>query len=388
MKYISQAFLSILFIVSVLTARPLYAEEPNNISSYKFHINIRPVYSFVNTTEHDDTEISLHTMNLRTQLGLRYDFNNKLSFHVRTAMRLASNQDDFRFLIDFYTEESGTYPSGIATIDEFFVNWKVTPELTLIAGRFQGRFPLEGFIPKGIDRYYAANLSISHTDGFWLSWNAGEDWLLHLIGSHNSESGSTHTAYYPLRFDESVASRFSAYANVQHRNTQERWAQRELSASITPHNFYLDDELKHHIALSTRWMYRANYSLSGEEYLIGGELGFIPVAPKPSDAGFQISEEQLLFGSSAFAWQVSAYINEISERHRIGVLYGHTDPHWLISSSFAPNIKMAEFRYRYTITSWINYEFRFRLRDEKLLPSEVNQGKRIFDFYTRFTIRL
>jgi len=181
---------------------------------------------------------------------------------------------------------------------------------------------------------------------------------------------------------------FSGFANIQHRSTQGRWAQREFSVSVTPQNFYRDGELRNHAALSTRWMYRPGFSITGEEYLLGAELGFIPVAPRPSDTGLMISEDRLLFGSSAVSWQLSAYANQIFERHRVGILYGQTDPHWLISSSFAPNVTMAEMRYRYTIASWINYEFRFRLRDEIYRPSGASQTRQIFDFYTRFTISI
>ena len=96
-----------------------------------------------------------------------------------------------------------------------------------------------------------------------------------------------------------------------------------FSMSLTPNNFYRDGELRDHVALSTRWVYRPGFTVSGEEYLLGGELGFIPVAPRPSDAGFQIDRERLLFGHSAVSWQFSVYINHIFERHRVGILYGH-----------------------------------------------------------------
>ncbi len=218
--------------------------------------------------------------------------------------------------------------------DEFLFRWQVQPDLRLTAGRFQARFPLAGFIPKGVDRCYGANLSISHTDGLWLQWDMNNQWRLHMVASHNSRSGSSYAARTPLRFDESAAARFTGYANIEHRNREGRWAQRELSISVTPQNFFRGGELRNHVALSARWMYRPGFSVSGEEDLIGGELGYIPVAPTPSDAGLEILEERLLLGRPAIAWQFSAYINNVRERHRVGILYGQTDPHWLISSSF------------------------------------------------------
>ncbi len=381
-----------LLIISIflilLSFNNLIASQPLNTSSGKpgYNISLRPVYYYINTTERDGVENTEQTINLRARVGISYHLTSNLIFRGRTAMRLSSNQEKFRFLLDSYTSGSGSYPAGILTVDEFLLTWELTPGMKLTAGRFQGRFPLTGLIPKGVDRYYGSNLAISHTDGIWMEWDATSKWRLHLIASHNSTAGSSHAARSPLRFDESGSARITGFANIQHRDTQGKWAQRELSISVTPQNFYRDGELRNHVVLSTRWMYRPAFTISGEEYMFGGELGFIPVAPRPSDAGFQIDDDRLMFGSSALSWQLSAYFDNIFENHWFGILYGQTDPHWLVSASFAPNVTMAEMRYRYTITSWIHYEFRLRLRDEIYRPLNANQTRKIFDFYTRFTV--
>ncbi len=369
--------------------QPILAFDNSSLSNKdtaEYDISLRPVFYYVNTTDRDGLEHTEQTIHLRARFGFSYHIRNNLTFRARAAMRLSSDQEYFRLLLDDHTGESGSYPAGTATLDEFMLRWKVTPGLRLTAGRFQGRFPLQGLIPKGVDRYYASNIAISHTDGIWMEWDATENWRLHLIGSHNSTAGSSHAARSPLRFDESWAARISGFVNIQHRDTEGRWAQRELSVSMTPQNFYRDEELKNHVAISTRWMYRPSISFSGEEYLIGGELGYIPVAPRPSDHGLQISDDRLMLGSSAVAWHLAAYVNNISERHRVGILYGQTDPHWLISSSFTPNVTMAEMRYRYTFASWVNYEFRVCLRDEIHKPADASQTLQIFDFFSRFTI--
>ncbi len=377
-------------LISFAKNQELVASNNSSHSSdnFQYNIDLRPVYYYVNTTDRDGTEQTDRTINLRARLRLSYQLSNNLIFRVRAATRLSSNQESFRFLLEDHTGGSGSYPAGTATLDELMLRWQITPEVRLTAGRFQGRFPLVGHIPKGVDRYYASNLSISHTDGIWLEWDATDAWRLHLIGSHNSPDGSSHAARSPLRFDASGAARVTGYANIQHRNTKDRWAQREFSISVTPKNFYRDSELRNHVALSTRWMYRPAFTISGEEYLLGGEVGFIPVAPRPSDGGLQISDDSVFLGRSAVSWMLSAYVNNIFDRHRVGILYGQAEPHWLISASFAPNSTMAELRYRYTIASWIHYEFRFRLRDEIHKPADAVQTRQIFDFYTRFTIGL
>ncbi len=381
-------------IIVILTIYPLNQELNASISTnmppgkFVYNIDFRPVYYYINTTNRDGTEHTDRTINLRARLGFSYHLGDNVTFRIRAATRLSNSQEGLRFLLDDHTGGSGSYPAGTATFDEIMLSWLITPELRLTAGRFQGRFPLYGFIPKGVDRYYGSNLAVSHTDGIWLEWDSTDTWRVHFIGSHNSKAGSSHAARSPLSFDESGAARVTGYANIQHRNTKDSWAQREFSISVTPQNFHRDGKLRSHVAVSTRWMYRSAYSISGEEYLLGGEVGFIPVAPRPSDFGLQISDERLLLGRSAVSWQLAAYVNNIFERHRVGILYGQADPHWLISSSFAPNATMAELRYRYTIASWIHYEFRLRLRDEIYKPADAEQTRQIFDFYTRFTISL
>ena len=380
----------IFFLTISPLSQALMVSDNTSLSqdNFSYNVDFRPVYYYVNSTDRDGAKQTDRSINLRARIRLSYHLSDNLTFRVRAATRLSNKQESFWFLFEGHTGGNGSYPAGTATLDELMLRWQIAPGVRITAGRFQGRFPLAGHIPKGVDRYYASNLSISHTDGLWLEWDVTDAWRLHLIGSQNSKYGSSHAARSPLRFDESAAARFTAYANIQHRNTKERWAQREFSISVTPQNFYRNGELKNHIALSTRWMYRSAFSFGGEEYLLGGEAGLIPVAPRPSDFGLQISDDRLLLGRSAVAWQLSAYINNIFERHRVGILYGQADPHWLMSASFAPNVNMAELRYRYTIASWIHYEFRFRLRDEIHKPADADQTKQIFDFYTRFTISL
>ena len=136
--------------------------------NFSYNVDLRPVYYYVNTTNRDGTEHTDKTINLRARLRLSYHLHDNLTFRVRVATSLSSNQDGFRFLLDDHTGGSGSYPAGTATLDELMLRWQIAPGVRLTAGRFQGRFPLTGFIPKGVDRYYASNLSIAHTDGLWL----------------------------------------------------------------------------------------------------------------------------------------------------------------------------------------------------------------------------
>lgn len=203
----------IIFLTSSPPSQALMASENTSLfhDNFSYNADFRPVYYYVNTTNRDGTEQTDRSINLRARLRLSYQLSDNFTFRVRAATRLSSNQEEFRFVFEDHTGGSGTYPAGIGTLDELMLRWQISPGVRLTAGRFQGRFPLAGHIPKGVDRYYASNLSISHTDGLWLEWDATDSWRLHLIGSHNSTSGSTHAARAPLRFDESGAARLTAH---------------------------------------------------------------------------------------------------------------------------------------------------------------------------------
>ncbi len=217
---------TLFLLIMPLQNQGLYALPGNNPPSddFEYHLHLRPVFSYVSTTDRDGAELTNQTINLRARLGFSYHLSDNLTFRFRTAARLSDQQVTFRFRLDDHTGGSGAYPPGMATVDELMLSWQVSPRLRLTVGRFQGRFPLVGLIPKGVDRYYGSNLSISHTDGVWMEWDATDNWRLHLIGSHNSRKGSSHAGRFPLRFDASGAARFSGFANIQHRNTQDRWA--------------------------------------------------------------------------------------------------------------------------------------------------------------------
>ncbi|MCH8558399.1 MAG: hypothetical protein LAT84_11265 [Balneolia bacterium] len=362
------------------------AQNSSAIPEFDTFGTLRTVFTTDQIRAQDGTRGESSALNARIHLGARATFSDRFYLQSRFATRLSTTQSDFRFFVRDYTPGGGSYPAGTATIDELFAAWDAADRLHIRVGRFQGRFPLEGFIPKGMDRYYAANLSISHTDGVWLRQDLSYRYRLHFIASRNSERGSSHAARRPLSFSDS-ASRYTLFANLEHRNKSGLWAQRELSVSYTRNNFVRDGSLKDHLTFSGRAMARLPFNPGTGEYLIGGELGFIPLAPDPSSGGIAVSEDNTMFGSSSVAWQLSAYANKLFDKHYLGILYGQTDPHWFVSSSFTPNTTMSEIRYRFVISSSLNYEMRFRIRTDLFKPENAPFTTRINDFYARFTYR-
>ncbi|AXJ00037.1 hypothetical protein CYPRO_0754 [Cyclonatronum proteinivorum] len=351
-----------------------------------FYGAFRPVFTHVETTERDGSSGTVSALNARLHLGSRLDVTPDFWLQTRLAVRVASNQNNFRFIFEDHTPGSGSYPAGTATFDELFAAFNLTPSLHLRAGRFQARYPLAGFIPKGMDRYYGANLSIGHTDGLWLRWDAHRDWRLHGVVSHNGSRGSTHAGRSPMNFQDDAA-RLSWFFNAEHRNTSGLWVQRELSISHTSNVIPEDGSLQNYTAVTARAMLRLPVQTRSGEFWAGTELGVVPNAPGIETVTPGIRNDRSFITGAAVSWQVSAYANEVLPGHLFGVLYGETEPHWLVSSSFSGNTTMAEFRHRFILSDTLNFEWRIRYRTDLYRPSTSDQSRQIADFYARFTYR-
>ncbi len=368
--------ISIFFVQDVLSQSQ---EQKLDVSG-----TLRPVYSWVETRTREGDFSTEQTINARFHLTLGYQLTDQISFRSRLASRYSSSTNSMKFVIRDHTPGSGSYEAGVTTFDIFEIAWQVQPGTELRFGRFQGRFPLAGFIPKGMDRYYSANLSIGHTDGIWLRQNINS-WLRgDFILSHNGKNGSTHAARRPLTFDQ-PESRVAGFINLAHRNTSGTWVQREISASLYPQSFERDNSLKNLWVITGRGMVRLPYTLANGEIWVGAEAGFMPIAPTPESAGVPVSNS--LFESSSSSWQASLYFNDVFERHKFGFLYGQTEPEWVVSSSFRPNNTMAEFRYRFTFSSELNFEFRYRLRTDLYKRDSSAFTQRDNDVYARITWR-
>ena len=346
----------------------------------------RPVFYGVETRNRQGDSSTDYTLNARLQLRAEYDVSPEVTIRARLATRASTSQDNMEFVLEDHTPPDGSYPPGTVTFDEFALSWRMRPDLTVTAGRFQARFGLAGIIPKGLDRYYGSNLSIGHTDGLWIRWDVHPRWRLHLVANHNGTQGSTHAARRPLDFDEPV-SRVGGLAVLEHREQDGLWVQREVGVSVLPASFERSGKTRSYAAATGRLMMRLPWQCRFFGYWIGGEAGYVPVAPTPVSAGMAVAESRTLIGPSALAWQVAAYANGLSGRHRFGVLYGQAEPQWLVSSSFRPNNTLSEIRYRFTFSSRLNFEARYRFRTDLFRPDGAEYTRQDRDFYARFTWR-
>ncbi len=90
------------------------SDPPSEAIDHSF--DLRPVYSYVNTTNRDGSNDINHTLNLRARYGLSYHISDKLTFRSRAALRLSDKQGNFRFRLDGHTGGNVTYPAETATL--------------------------------------------------------------------------------------------------------------------------------------------------------------------------------------------------------------------------------------------------------------------------------
>jgi hypothetical protein len=375
--------LALTTVLTIFTFLPKHSSAQQG--NTEISATLRPVFSWQETRTRSGDFDTQSTLNSRFLLSLRHRINEQMVFQIRFANRYSTDRNTMKFVVRDHTPAAGSYEAGISTFDIIQLGWRLDSDTDVIFGRFQGRFPLAGFIPKGMDRYYAANLSISHTDGLWVRRNLSDRWRADLILGHNGESGSTHAARAPMRFTE-PASRVNAFVNLAHRDTRGLWVQREVSLSVYPQSFDRDGSAQTLAVLTGRGMLRLPKTVAGGEVWYGGELGIIPSAPSSMDAS-RVANDRPLLETVSTAWQVAVYLNNAFARNSFGVLYGQADPHWVISSSFRPNNTMSEFRYRFVFSDRLNFEFRYRLRTDLFRRTGAAFTQRDNDIYARFTWR-
>ena len=208
---------TLLFLLTGVTVLPAHAQSGNQAKPEIFG-TFRPVYAVSESRDRDGNTTTVSQLDARLQVNVAYRLRSDLQFRVRLAGRYSTEQSEFSFPLQSYTGPSGSYSAGVTTLDIIQLQWQAHPDLRITAGRFQNRHSLAGFIPRGLDRYYSANVGIAHTDGIWLQWNMNRNWRLDGVLNHNSVNGSSHAARAPMVFTE-PASRVGAFANIGHRAT-------------------------------------------------------------------------------------------------------------------------------------------------------------------------
>lgn len=372
-----------IFFIFIFTGR-IYAQPVLESDTYFFHGQIRTGYYFIESKDNFGEITTTPEWRLRARFGITLRFNEQTHFTARLAGRYSTIQDSFEFWHYPYSASPSGLRLGQTAFDMFHVHWEDGDRWMIQGGRMQHGFNLKGILAKGLDRYHSPNVSIAWTDGVWLRYLFHNDWYIHGIVQFNHSKGSTSFFTPPLNFGE-PGSRLSYFVGIEGRATSGLWNQREVSITLIPSSFR-DTEYKvsDYWALTGRLGVNLPLNIPFMDVMIAGATGYAPTTPAKQQ--LNLSSETLKT-EDAFAFQTSINFQNIFERHNFGILYGRTDPGWLIAPSFRNNTNTLEVRHQYRFNRRLSSEIRYRIRNQLYKPSTSAIKRKDTDLYARFTFR-
>lgn len=380
----SYLFRFIAIFLSIAAAHPAYAQSSRRSGSHFIHGQIRTGYYFIETRNNSGRITTTPEWRLRARLGMTFRINEQLSFTARLAGRYSTIQDRFEFWVHPYAASPGGLRLGQTAFDMFHLHWEDGSRWMIQAGRMQHGFYLKGIAAKGLDRYHSSNVSITWTDGIWLRYLIHGDWYAHGILQYNHAKGTTSSYTPPMNFSE-PGSRLSYFIGIEAKETSGWWNQREVSITLIPSSFRnSDDKICDYWALTGRLGINLPVPVSFLDVMIAGAAGYAPAAPARSQSNLSTNMKS---NQDAFAWQASLNFQNIFDRHNLGVLYGKTDPGWLISPSFRNNTHTLEIRHQYRFSQRLSTEMRYRIRKQLHTPLDAAVKRKDDDFYARITFR-
>ncbi len=320
---------------------------------------------------------NIHEARARLRVGAGYRFSPNLSFQTRLAGRYSTEQEKFRFWLNTHLPTRTGLRFGETTIDIFELRWQPSETLSLQIGRFQSGYSLRTTLAKGLHRYDNPNVLVSWTDGVLAKWQAFHSWNVEYTAEYNSPDGPGSVHRAPLTYSE-PASRVSHTLVFTDTERSGAWDQREIGMHIVPSSLPTDDGFDHYTIFTSRVIYNIRQlDWRDAGYFLGFEAGYAPLAP---------AAPELHSRENAFAGQAVLFVKGFNQHTNFGILYGYTDPGWLLSPSFRPNSHSYEARYQRIISSALSVEIRYRLRTDPFVP-EGMEGRRDGDVYARFTYR-
>ncbi len=362
------------------------ASEPSE-PSWSVVGDVRGGYFGSRTTNRAGVRSETDEARARLRLALRGQLDPRWSVHAGMATRYGSDQTQSSLYLRGYPPERGGTRLGDTTLDRLQLayqspddSWRIT------VGRMQTRSAMPDLMNKSLDRKNSSNISVNWTDGLHLEVGRLSAWQTHLILQHNHRKGSSSVTRAPLDFS-ARRSRVSAFISLDNRHPVGPVVQRTLGITWLPQALApqgIDDpERRDYVILTTKVAAAWPLGQQGQRLIWGLETGYAPIRP---DA--EVMATGRTGRAGGFAWHTSLTLFDLMPDHNLGIIYGQTEAGWLLSPDFRPNDNTAEIRYQRRFPGAWSFEARYRFREERRIPWDVEQGRRDADVYVRLTGRL
>jgi hypothetical protein len=347
--------------------------------------DLRPGYHGLWRSDRDGGSSDRQDLRARARVGLWWTPTSALGLRGRIAGRLSTDQATFRFYLRDHVPTVDGLRQGEFTLDEAYLRWRPGDRLQLRVGRMQTSFELAGVPRKSLDRNDSPNTDVSWTDGLHASFLLRQGLRHHLILQRNGSEGASNTARGPLDFSGD-RSRVTLFAALHLDDRSGPFIQREVDLTYIPGvvpRVEEGGERGDYLTLVVRGAVQPAVVLGGR-LVLGGEIGAAAGPPPRVLLGTGTAEDGPADG---WAFQMSANIMDVRDRHSFGIALSQAGDGWLISSDIRDNNREVEARYYWQYASWGRLDVRGRLRTDMYRRVGAIERRLDRDVYVRTTLR-
>lgn len=349
-----------------------------------FDGDVRGGYFNADVDQRDGTSDHSDDFTLRVRYGANFGFTDFARLKARVAAVCSDSSCDPDVDVSATPGNGTTIDDGDIVIDELYIDFFKRGRLDVALGRMQTRSVTRGgLFVSTLTRLTSPNVAVNWTDGLVARYLADNGWNSKAIVQYNDSDGSSTLARPPLDFDDDD-SRVSLFYSLESLEPWGLFTQRGFDVTYMPSALLKDGtragSIDDYWTLVGRFAAQWPVNPAGPSMIVSGELGYAPETP---------SEQAVSTGTSSdtdgLAWHLEASWMDFLPGHSVGINYGHTDPGWLLSTSYRANEDAFTLRYHWRPAPRIQLEVQGRWREEQEQLVGALEKRETFDWRARLT---
>lgn len=355
--------------------------EPKHIS---FDGDVRGGYFNTDVDQRDGTSDHSDHFTLRVRYGANVGFADFARLKVRVAAVCSDSRCDPNLDFPSTPANGSTIDDGDIVVDELYLDFFKRGRFDVAVGRMQTRSVTHGGVfGSTLTRLTSPNVAVSWTDGVAVRYLAGNGWTSKGIVQYNDSAGSSTLARPPLDFDHDD-SRVSLFYSLENREPWGLLTQRGFDVTYMPSALLKDGRrdgsIEDYWTLVARFASRWPVNRVGSSLIVSGELGYAPETPSKQAVSTGFDGD-----TGGLAWHLEASWMNVLPGHSLGINYGHTDPGWLLSTSYRANEDAFTLRYHWRPQPRIQLEIQGRWREEQDQLVGTARKRETYDWRARLT---
>lgn len=375
--------LTAIFAFAAMGALPAQAQEE---PALKFDGDVRLGAFGLERDDRDGTTSSNEDWRMRIRPGVTARMSETVSAKLRFAGRYTTddvNDNHFEFFEAIPASDGLRF--GDSTIDELHVRVQPDRQWTVMLGRMQTKFELEGVAKKSLSRNDSPNVDITWTDGLLLQYKTKTETSYYTILQRSTDEGPTTVRRAPLAFTED-ASHVTYYVGMEKKDKKGLIAQRGWDITYIPDSLRKDgtaaSRIEDYYGIAGRLALQWPLGEGSRRFMWAGEAAYAPNTP--TEAALRIGGTD---DADGLAFQTSANFIDFAPGHSFGLVYGQARGGWLLSPDYPNNMTLVEGRYSWRFAKNQDIELRLRQREDYDKLTTAVRERTDTDYYVRYTIQ-